>query len=87
MTFLKGTQICYIAASVEVGNVGGLWPAFLRGERDKVSLGHQAVCLHMSLPPPSRRYVFQWLNDYSVTWCKHANNTLNLIFVAKIYEI
>jgi hypothetical protein len=87
MIFLKGTQICCIPVSVEVGNLGGLWSAFLLGERDKVSLGHQVVCLRMSVPPPSPRYIFQRLNDYSATWCKHANYTLNFIFVAKIYEI
>lgn len=86
--FLKGTRICYIAVSAAVGKGVGVWPGFLRGGRDEVPLDHQAVCLRtcMCLRPPNPRYVFQRLNDYSAPWCKRANNTLKLSFVANIYE-
>jgi hypothetical protein len=84
--FLKGTQICYILVSVAVGNEGGLWPAFLRGERDKVPLDHQVVCYVGVSAPHPHWHIFQRLNNYSAPWCKHANKNLNLSFVAKIYE-
>jgi len=49
--FAKGTQICYIAVSVAMGNRGNLWPAFLWGVRNKVPWDHQTVCLSMCLAP------------------------------------
>jgi hypothetical protein len=52
MIFLKGTQICYIAVPVAMGN-GVVYVLHSFAEKEtKVPLGHQAVCLRMCLCPP-----------------------------------